>query len=248
MNSPSRCLALALLAAAGLCAAPVRADTVLETETAQLGHKGEWLISNSVQFEHGRDGRTNFTLFQYEYGLSDRAELLIEPFFQEWDFPKDGENFHGAGDLEITPSYMVAVEGERTPAVVLAFKVKVPTAKSPEIGSGKVDYYPYVILGKHVGNWILNANFGVDFIGRVDGEQLRNQGIYDFSAERVLSNKLSVFGEVFGNSSPAKGEKSTAAVAVAMEYQVTDHFNYFVSVGYDSDNLFNIRPGFNIHF
>lgn len=247
MNSSSR-FTLVLLAVTAAWVAPARADTVLETETAELGHKGEWLISNSVQFEKAPDGRGAFTLFQYEYALSDRGEILIEPFFQEWNYPKDGDSFHGAGDLEITPSYMIRLESEHAPAVVLALKIKVPTATNPDIGTGKYDYYPYVILGKHVGNWTLNANFGVNFIGQVDGENLKNQGIYDFSAERKISDKLSVFGEVFGNTSPAKGESGTFAGAVAMEYQVNDHFNYFVSVGYDTDNLFNIRPGFNIHF
>lgn len=248
MSIRPRALLLGLAVVAASHVGNAWADTVLETETAELGKKGEWLISNSIQFERAPDGRTNFTLFQYEYAWSDRGEILIEPFFQEWDSPNNGSRFHGAGDLEITPSYMVSLEGARAPAVVLAFKIKVPTASNRDIGTGKFDYYPYVILGKHVGPWTLNANLGVDFIGRVAGEDFRNQGIYDFSAERKLSDKLSVFGEVFGNTSPAQGTPGTFAGAVAFEYQVSPHFNYFVSAGYDSDDLFNIRPGFNIHF
>ncbi len=225
------------------------ADTVLETETAELGQQGEWLISNSVQFEHSPDGRGRFTLFQYEYAITDRAEILIEPFFQEWGNPKNGDSFHGVGDLEITPSYLAHLETDSTPAVALALKIKVPTAKNPEIGTGKTDYYPYVIIGKHFGDkWIMNANLGVNFIGNVDGEKLKDQGIYDLSLQRIVSNKISIYGEVFGNTSPADGEKGTFAGALAMEYQVTDHFNWFVSVGYDTDHLANIRPGFNIHF
>jgi hypothetical protein len=73
----------------------------LETETAELGKKGDMLISVSTQFEKDKDGnRTAFTLTQYEIGITDRAELLIEPFFMEWDNPKDGKSFHGMGDLE----------------------------------------------------------------------------------------------------------------------------------------------------
>ena len=36
--------------------------------------------------------------------------------------------------------------------------------------------------------------------------------------------------------------------AVATEYKFTKIFNAFVSVGYDTDHLFNIRPGFNFEF
>ncbi len=225
------------------------ADTVLETETAELGEKGEWLISNSLQWEKGPDGKTAFTLFQFEYGFTERAEILIEPFFHEWDWPKDGKKFDGMGDLEITPSYMAVLEGDYMPAIVTALKVKVPTARNPDIGSGKYDYYPYLIFGKHFGpNWICNANLGVDLIGDVAGENLKNQFIYDFSVERVINEKWSVFAEVFGNSKPDPDTKGTFAGAIAAEYQVTKHFNVFVSVGYDTDHLFNVRPGFNIHF
>lgn len=246
-----RCFLTALGIGSAL-ALSLRADTVLETETAELGKKGGWLISESVQFERERDGsRTTFTLMQFEYALTDRAEILIEPFFQEWDKPKGEKRFHGMGDLEITPSYMIVLDDPKRwiPAVVLALKVKVPTAKNRNIGSGRVDYYPYVILGKKVGHWLFNANFGLDVIARSKNDHdTRNQFIYDFSVERQLTDKWSVFAEVFANSKPAVGDVGTFAGAVATEYKFTEHFNAFVSVGYDTDRLFNVRPGFNIEY
>ncbi len=238
------CIALAF-------ALPLRADTVLETETAELGAKGTGLVSNSVQFEKGRDGKTAFTLTQFEYGITDRCEILIEPFFHEWSRPKDGPSFHGMGDIEITPSYMIVLDKKESwvPAIVLAFKVKVPTARNPDIGSGRWDYYPYVIVGKKFGDWILNANFGVNFVGRAkDDATTRNQFIYDFSVERVITENWSLFAEVFANSKPAEGEKGTFSGALATEYKFTKMFNAFVSVGYDTDHLFNVRPGFNFEF
>lgn len=138
----------------------------------------------------GRDGsETIFTLNQYEYAFSDRAEFLIEPFFYEWGRPKGERRFQGTGDLEITPSYMVHLETGATPAVVLAFKLKVPTASNRAIGTRKFDYYPYVILGKKCGNWIFNANFGYDFITSPSDGPLKNQWMYDLSAERVITEK-----------------------------------------------------------
>ena len=246
-----RCFLTALCIGSAF-AIPLHADTVLETETAQLGKKGEWLISESVQFERAKDGsRTTFTLMQYEVGLTDRCELLIEPFFQEWDKPKGEKRFHGMGDLEITPSYMIVVDDPKkwVPAILLAFKVKVPTAKNRNIGSGRVDYYPYVIVGKTFGPWVLNANFGIDVIGTSKNDHdTRNQFIYDFSVERKITDKWSVFAEVFANSKPAVGDVGTFAGAIATEYKFTEHFEAFVSVGYDTDHLFNVRPGFNIEY
>jgi hypothetical protein len=227
----------------------VQADTVLETETAELGEKGEWLISNSIQYEKGPDGKAAFTLFQFEYGVTSRSEILIEPFFHEWVWPKGENKTSGLGDLEITPSYIALLETDNLPAIATAFKLKVPTASNPAIGTGEYDYYPYLIFGKHFGkDWILNANFGYDFITNIPGENFKNQFIYDLSVERRINDDWSVFAEVFANSKPSPDEKGTFAGAVAVEYQVNKHFNVFVSTGYDTDKTWNIRPGFNIHF
>ncbi|MEA3211038.1 MAG: putative MetA-pathway of phenol degradation [Chthoniobacter sp.] len=241
---------LAILCLTSGLGASIRADLVLETETAELGKKGDMLFSTGVQIEKEKDGsRTIFTLNQFEYAVTDRAEILIEPFFQEWDQPKGEQSFHGMGDLEITPSYMVLLEKPYVPAIVLAFKLKVPTARNLNIGTRKFDYLPYLIFGKTIGDWVFNANFGYNFITSPSrDEPLKNQFIYDFSAEYKITPKWSVFGEVFANSSPAVGERGTFSGAVATEYKITDHFNAFVSVGYDSDELMNIRPGFNIEF
>lgn len=227
-----------------------RADLVLETETAELGKKGTLGISAGVQFERERDGSTTiFTLNQFEYAITDRAEILIEPFFYEWDRPKDDAHFGGMGDLEITPSYMIVVEKPSVPAIVLAFKLKVPTGRMPEISTGKYDYLPYIILGKTWGKWVFNANFGYNFITSPSADEpLKNQFIYDFSAEYKLTDRWSVFGEIFANSSPALGQRGTFSGALATEFQFTKHFNAFISVGYDSDHLFNVRPGFNLEF
>lgn len=239
----------AILCTGGLLVSSLHADLVLETETAELGKQGHFAFSAGAQFEREKDGgKTAFTLNQFEYAITDRAEMLVEPFFYEWSKPADGPLVQGIGDLEITPSYMVLLEKPYVPAIVLAFKLKVPTATNRDIGTGKFDYQPYIILGKKFGNWILNANFGYDFVTSPADEPLMNQFIYDFSVEREITDKWSVYAEVFANSTPAVGEKGTFSGAIATEYRFTDHFNAFVSVGYDSDGLFNIRPGFNFDF
>lgn len=231
-----------------------RADLALETETAELGKKGDGLFSEAVQFEWEKDGGTaQFTLNQFEYAVTDRAEILIEPFFYEWDNPKDGKSYSGVGDLEVTPSYMIVLDDEKSwiPAAVLAFKLKVPTATNRDIGTGEFDYQPYIILGKTCGNWVYNFNFGYDFVTtppKLSNKDYHNQFIYDFSAEYKITSKLSVIGEVFANTSPGAGQKGTFAGAIATEYHFNETFNAFISFGYDSDGLFNVRPGFNIEF
>lgn len=225
------------------------ADLVLETETAELGKAGDQLISTAIQYERERNGSHAWlTVNQYEIGVTDRAELLIEPFFYEWNHPKGGAPTSGVGDLEITPSYRVFLEQPVLPAVVLALKIKVPTATNAEIGTGELDYYPYVILGKNMGDWVFNANLGADVITSPPGQPLRNPFIWDFSVERKITPARSIYAEAFSNSSPAVGEHGTTAGALATEYRWGKHVNVFISAGYDSSELMIIRPGFNIEF
>ena len=108
-----------------------RADLALETETGDLGKKGESNFSQGVQFDHDHDGHTSFLLNQYEY---------------------------------------------------------------------------------------------------------------------AITNKLVFIAEIFGDSKSAAGEKGAFAGAVALEYEINKHFNFFVSVGYDTDHTFSVRPGFNLPF
>ena len=123
--------AVGLAALLVLYAWTTRADTVLETETAELGEKGEWLVSNSIQYEKGPEDKAAFTLFQLEYGITSRSEILIEPFFHEWVWPKGESKTSGFGNLEITPSYIAILETEQVPAVAVAFKLKVLPPPTP---------------------------------------------------------------------------------------------------------------------
>ncbi len=228
-----------------------RADLVLETETAQLGKKGDMLFSTALQVERDKDGGLGyFTVNQFEYAIMDRAEILIEPFFYEWDKPKGGPSVSGVGDLEITPSYMMVLDDPHSwiPAALAAFKLKVPTATNRNIGTGEFDYQPYIILGKKIGPWIWNANVGYDFVTSPKGVPLRNQLILDLSVQRDVTENLTLFAEIFSNSSPAPGEHGTFTGAIAGEYKINEHFNILTSIGYGTDRLLTLRSGFNIEF
>ena len=229
----------------------LHADLVLETETAELGVKGDSLISTALQVERSKDGGlAYFTVNQYEYAITDRSEILIEPFFYEWDKPKHGPAYSGVGDLEITPSYMMMLDDPHSwlPAALAAFKLKVPTATNRNIGTGEFDYQPYIILGKNIGPWIWNANIGYDFVTHVKGERLKDQFIYDLSVQRNITERLGLYAEIFSNSSPAFGEKGTFAGAIAAEYKFNEHFNVYTSLGYDTDSVTTLRSGFNIEW
>ena len=223
------------------------ADIALETETGDLGKKGDGNFSQGIQFDKYPGGRTAFLLTQFEYAMTDDSEILIEPFFYQWTRDK-GLHYEGMGDLEITPSYRFIKETDFFPAVLAAFKVKVPTASNRNIGTGKFDWYPYFIINKHFGEWDVNVNLGAEFFGQTGDQYLRTQFIYDLSIQHPITKRLEGIVEIFGNSKPTSSEKATFAGAVALEYEIHKHFNFFISIGYDTDKTFSVRPGFNIPF
>ena len=235
-NRFMRVVLFALLALGGTFAF---ADTAIETETAQLGKQGELVISNSYEYVSGNSGTSGGTLTQFEYGISDRAEILVEPFFYVWDHPDDEEKVDGPGDLEITPSYMVVLEDGWVPAVLVAAKVKVPTGSKRVGGSGKYDYYPYLIFGQHFGNWIVNANVGVNFAAREHGPGFDNQTVWDLEAERQFAGKWTTFWEVYS------AEDGVNTASTSLEYQWTNRVNVFGAVARNEDHENIVRFGLN---
>src|SRR5436190_14424680 len=183
-------------------ATPAKADLVLETETAQIGMKGHGNLSNALQVERDKDGKTYLTETQFEYGINDRTELLVEPFFYEKQMPKGGDSTSGVGDVEVTLSYMIVTETANRPAILLAQKVKIPTATNRDIGTGKADFTSYAIIGKTWGPVELNINLGWEFVGKVSSAELKDQFIWDASLNFPVADRTTLFTEVFGNSTP----------------------------------------------
>jgi hypothetical protein len=225
-----------------LNATAVFANTAIETETAQIGKKGDFAFSQSVEFGKSKDGTSGGTLTQFEYAISDRAEILIEPFFYQWDSPIGEPKESGVGDLEITPSYMVVIENSWVPAVLVATKVKVPTGSKDVGGTKKYDYYPYLIFGQHYGDWTFNANIGVNFARPAEGGAFERTRVWDVEAEHELAPNWTGFYEVFS------AEDGVKTVSTAVQYQLTKHFNAFFAISYNEDHEVIVRPGLNIEF
>ena len=221
------------------------ANTAIETETAQIGAKGDIGISNAVEYADAKDGTSGGTLSQFEYGLSDRSEILIEPFFYIWDHPDDEDKVDGTGDLEITPSYMIVLENGWVPAILVATKVKVPTGSKKAGSSGEYDYLPYLIFGQHYGDWIFNANVGVNFVTPprdAESQATQHTTTWALEAEREFGERWTTFFEVFSSEDEVK------TASTALQYQWNDHMSTFGAFGYTEDDEAIFRVGFNLEF
>ncbi len=231
-----------VLALCALTTPAVFANTAIETETAQIGAKGDIGFSQSVEYAKARDGKSGGTLTQFEYGITDRTEILIEPFFYQFDSPDDGEKVHGVGDLEITPSYKFLLEDGLIPDILIAAKIKVPTASTKTGGTRKYDFFPYLIFGQHYEAWTFNANLGVNFAKPAEGGSYQRKVIWDLEAEHGFAENWTAFFEVYS------AEEGIKTVSSAVQYQFGKHFNAFLAVGYTEDHEVIVRPGFNLEF
>jgi hypothetical protein len=219
-----------------------RADTAIETETAQLGKKGDIGISQAYEYGRAKDGTSGGTLTQFEYAISDRAEILVEPFFYTWDHPKGESKVDGFGDLEITPSYEVLQEDGWTPTIIAAVKVKAPTGSKKAGSSGKFDYMPYLIFGKQYGGWIFNANLGMNFVTQEDGGGFDRTATWALEAQREFAPNWTGFVEAFSTEDHVK------TASTALEYEWNEHVNTFGAVGYTEDHEGIFRLGINFEY
>ncbi len=144
---PSAGLVAAVLLTSLGFASSAFANTAIETETAQIGKKHEINLSQAYEYARAKDGTSSGTLTQFEYGLSDRAEILVEPFFYTQSKAKGEQSVSGLGDLEITPSYKAVIGDGWLPDILVAVKLKIPTGSKEAGSSGKFDYLPYLIFG-----------------------------------------------------------------------------------------------------
>ena len=231
-------------------------------------------MENAVQVEKDPDGKT-WTIetgIQYTPESLPRLQLLLEPTFWEWEVPKGGPTVSGLGDTDVTVAYVLVPDDGPWPAVILAGKVKLPTADDRDIGTGKADTSGLLILGKEFGDLDIGlelefATFGdppaepvepapageppdpdeiaAETPGAAEETELKDQFIYTFSAEYGLTEDLSVFAELFGNTKPARDESATNGALIGLEFdvQLTEYASPFVTVEFDTEELFAAKVG-----
>ena len=101
---------------------------------------------------------------------------------------------------------------------------------------------PYIILGQHYGNWIFNANMGVNVTTPADGGEYGTTATWAIEAEREIAPNTTLFLEGFST------EEKLRTASTALEYQWTDHLNTFAAASYNQDDESTFRLGFNLQY
>ena len=263
----ARCAGLAGIVAIVGFPGAARAAQPLETESARVPPKGRAEFEGSVEFQTASEGTETAVPLVFNYGLTERLELSVEPVVFTSINPNLGRTSRGIGDVEATLKWVALSENQDRPALALGAEVKVPTAKNRLIGTGETDIRAFGALSRRVKRWDLHANLGYTFVGSPKGLQLNNIVDYAAAAEYHQSEKLTWVAEVIGNTSavgdaadaalPASnlGSESTLAPEAAgnelvgligARYNLRPNAALTFGLTYDNNGAWLIRPGVTI--
>jgi hypothetical protein len=247
-----------------ICASTLAlASQPLETETARLLPRGWFKVDGVVEYQTSSEGHELDVPLAFEYGLSNRLELLVEPVVYTAIRPKAGPSATGFGDTEATLSWLVSNETRVLPAFAVAGEIKFPTTKNDRIGTGKTDYTPFLILSKRIGDFDSHLNLGYTIIGQPTGPRLKNTFDYALAGEYHAGPRWDLVAEVVGNTSSLSGaelgsesesavtpEASGGEVAGTVGARLYLRPGMFFSLGvsYDNKHALLFRPGFTFRF
>jgi hypothetical protein len=259
MISPLRAIGfLGMLVLTALCVL-VNAQQPLETETARPPKKGAFEVQTAFEYQRSKEGTERAVPFAFEYGITDRLSVMVEPVSHTAIRPKVGTRATGVGDLEITLSYLFAHEKGWRPALAIAGEVKAPTARNVLIGSRKTDFAVYLIGSKRSGKFDTHANIGYTFVGKPAGAQLTNFVNFALAEEYFVHPKFTLVGEILvnsGSSPEAAAGTTTPLLTVTPEissgeivgmggfrYRIRERIFFTLGVSYDNNHAVLIRPG-----
>lgn len=247
-----------------VAATSASASQPLETETARLLPKGIFKIEAAAEFQRSSEGTERAFPLIFEYGLTNRTEITVEPVFSSSIRPKAGRHASGFGDIEVTLTHLFLPETVTTPAFAAAGEVKIPTARNRLIGTGKTDFTGWAIASKRLGRLDVHANLGYTVVGRPAGTKLSNIVDYAIAEEYHVSPIFDVVAEVIGNTSslgerggenaspapgvPAEAAGSERSVMLGMRYKATPSLVLSMGVSYDNNHALLVRPGISWRF
>ena len=189
---------------------------LLETETARVVPKGVWEVGGAFEPQTSSDGTENALPLMITWGITNRFELMIEPVAYTSIRSRTGPSGTGAGDIEVTSTYVFKQEGVM-PAFGVAGELKVPTARNVAIGTGRSDYAIYLTESKRLGRLDTHAHVSYTFVGQPPGVQLGNIFGYGVAGMFRTWSQVDIFGELLGNSASTPGGEGTGIAPVVPE-------------------------------
>ena len=255
--APARFVTLACSCIALWWGSAAYAGQPLETETARLPARGHGNLQLVFEYQSSSAGKESAFPLAFEFGITDRLELAVEPVIYTSIRPRVGARARGFGDTEVTLTYLLSRENTGMPALAIAAEVKIPTTRNPQIGTGGLDLRVVGIASKRFGRFDVHANLGYTFVGNYRGLRFGNVVDYALAAEYDVSGRLTLMTELLGTV--ASGNESLAGPGqeaaghsitglVGAEYRPNRWLGLALGVTYDNNRAWLVRPAATIRF
>lgn len=165
-----------------------------------------------------------------DYAATDRLQLhLMAPL--AYDRVSGGSTHFGVGDVEAGVRYRLLDEEPTSwqPSVAVYPLVDFPTGDANEnLGTGRTHFFLPLWFAKTFGRWIPYAGGGY-WIN--PGPNNRNWFFGSVGTLRELSDKWTVFGEVFHATSSKVGLKEQTGFDVGARLNLTTHHHFVFTIG-----------------
>lgn len=242
---------------------PLQAGQPLETESARILKPGTLEVDGSYEYQTSSEGTEQSIPLAFEYGITNRLEMMVEPVANTNIKPKIGPHASGIGDTEVTLTALLRNETAVMPALAFAGEVKLPTAKDRLIGTGKADYNGSLIASKKFGKLDTHANLGYTILGRPAGVNLKNIYNFAFALEYEWTRKYDLVAEFLnetssgynlGDAAPNRNGGATeisGGESVGMiggRYHLNPNCYLALGVTYDNNDAVLLRPGITYLF
>jgi hypothetical protein len=167
-------------------------------------------------------------LFDVNFGLTSKVQLKLEVAVQS-SHPTGSSWSTRAGDTSAGVKWRFIEEGRRRPQVAVYPQISLPTGDSSRsLGAGEPAYLLPVLAQWSWGHWTWFGNAAY-VIPKAPGS--RDYGYWGSAVSYECSERLSLGGEVFGNSATADGERSDVAFNVGGEWLVSKGRGLLFSAG-----------------
>lgn len=240
---------------------------VLETEDSKPLLPKQFMIGTGLEYQTSNEGKEIALPLEFEYGLSKKFTLLVEPVAFTSIIPNTGTKATGIGDLEVTLFYQIVKEKKFLPSISVSGEIKIPTAKNTLIGTGETDYTPFLIMSKTTGKFFTSINLSYTFLGKPEGVIANNLFNYAVGTIFTASPKAILFAEFYGNTSamgsgetpenttPSDPNMNTSELSggetvgsLGYGFLLKKELLLSFSVSYDNNNAILFRPGIDWKF
>lgn len=224
----------------------------------RTGEAGTWIMENSVLFERDRDESfwSIETALAHSPSFLPGTTLLVEASLCEWSKPRNDRWSKGFGDLEFTATHVLFSPEEDSlwPAVSLGGRVKIPTARNRNLGTGKFDYTGILVIGKEIGDFEFNLEFEYTNYGQPGpssardsqpAERLKDQLFYKLAIDYNLAEHWTIFTELYGETAASADEGAKKGALLGLEYDIdlNDRTNLFTEISLSTERLFAAKIG-----